>query len=330
MNVSKQTLTRTLRSIHTFDPAGSPFVGIGRRSDGITFHRTSPVGVIESIGYDHDQTPLIVSLSHLRDSLGVLDSEEISIDRDTSGICRISSVGGQFHSEIRVHTARPDVPWARAHQAGQVQSDLPVDLFEKVSISGFQLVCEPVLKQGKLLLSTAEGIVIRDRMPAVSGTYPRRHFIQAVGGSVATHMYMTDMGYWGAEVGGLHILMAGHHEGDAVFNLYKVADTPIAELPAARLLYAFRAASTLAEEGAWLSVDPRTGIQVRDQYGNPAVFSLGEGLKFTPFTMKVRRARVLCSALEQATEETLLLGSMDASTYRLTRGPWSVSFKISA
>jgi hypothetical protein len=328
VNVSRANLVRTLKAMHAFDSMGSPFVGMETLPDTLGFRRTSALGLIETVGYERSRTPLIVSLAHLREVLAVMNSEEVSLDRDPHGICRVSSVGVPLPSEIRVHTARNDTPWAQPHVPGDAQAELPPDLFAKIHVASFPLVAQPILQHGKLMLPTAEGVVIREQMPAVQGSYPRKAFIQALGGEAATRIYTTDRGYWGATIHGLHILVAGHRQGDPIFLLYKDAATTLAELPAGQVLYALRAASLLAGDKSRIVIDPKTGIQVKDQFGNPAIFSLGPLTGFAAFHISVSTGKVLTEALGQNVEETMTLASLHPDTYRLSRGPWSVSFKI--
>jgi hypothetical protein len=331
MIVSKANLTQALRQLHAFDArdlSGSPFIGMQWTEQGLAFHRTSMLGLVESVHYDRTQPPTIVSLSHFRDVLANLENDEVKVDLDPNRRLRLVGGTGDYTKDFRVYTPGPGSPWATKHLHGEPKTHLPGDLFKGIDVSKLVMTTPPVHRRDRLMLITNDAILTRRQVPSTGTCYPREALLRVLGGREAEQMYVTTGDYWGVVQGGFRYLVSGHTGGDSVFNTYSVDASPLAEIPAGHLLSAMRSAANLTPDGGRIHFDAKTGISTRDQYNNPNVCSLGTLAPFTPLSITVRTAKVLCEALGQAREEIVMLGMTDRVTYRMTRGPWEATFRI--
>jgi len=116
-------------------------------------------------------------------------------------------------------------------------------------------------------------------------------------------------------------------------NLHTAYNTPgekIAEFPANRLVSVLGAAASLCDSSKKVEFDPAKGIVTRNNFGNPQEFSVGPQKGWTAFSIFGQAAKLIYDALSQTNEEIAVLYRVEQSypTYRLTRGPWEVNFKI--
>lgn len=333
MLVSHSFLQRTVKAIQRFDPGGSPYVGIQWGAETPLFHRSSDSGIIESLGYDRTKPALVVSLPHLASTLTHTTSEQLEMSVDRGGILALvgdHEIVGSSDSEkddLRVYTIRQNVTWARAHDIGEEATEIPRDGFKGINTSLFELDGPPVLRRNNLMLPTKHGIIMHTAVPVEAYPYPRDVFMRSVAALPVERIYTTRGGYWGAVAGELRFFVAGHRSGDSVFDRYSIGATRIAEFAADRLLWACKSASDLAADGTLVTLDPAHGMQVRDTYGHSARYTFRSDGEWAAFNIRPRTARVLHDALTQTKEEAIELQQMDATTLRMKRGPWQVSFR---
>lgn len=330
MQVSKAILLRDLRALQRFDTTGSPYIGIQWQADAEKpyVHRSSSVGYIESVGYDHRVSPLVVSLSHLIQVIGYTVAESVELSVDEDGVLLLTGATEAGVSQLRVYTIRHGVTWKQVHDIGPRTVDLCPEGFEGINTSSFTLSSPPVLRRNRLMLPTGAGVIFRNQVPIEAYPYPRDSFLRSLSTLPIEQLYLTRNGYWGAVAGGLRITVAGHRAGDAAFDIYSVGAPTVAELAAPWLLQTLRNASDVAVEGSWITLDPTRGVRARDQFGNTSSWSLPPSEGWNAFAIKPPTARVLHDALNQSQDEVLSLQQPNATTMRLTRGLWEVTFRI--
>src|SRR5271157_3229307 len=152
MLIEKSELLKTLRALETFDTSASPYVAVQLVEDNFPrFYRSSINGQIQSADFDLLKTGnTYVSLSHFQDCLRVLQEKKIELTLDTNGILKISSMDNSFDSEIRVHTVPATQAGLKAHELGQVATNLDPNTFLGCDSSPFAVASPPMLVDGRL------------------------------------------------------------------------------------------------------------------------------------------------------------------------------------
>lgn len=328
MITTRTTLSKSLRTLAAFDPKGTPFIGAQIRGEAILFHRSSPNGFMQTLGYNQRGNTTVVSLAHMQDCLQGIQDERIDITKDAKGILRLQSVESIYSDDLRVHTINDTGTWAKRHDCGAEIGSQVLDpgLFSGLSINPFTLATPPVLKGGRIMLATDHGIIMRSGMAAEVKWFPRETLIRSLG-STPDRLFITDKGYWGAVTGGMEVMVAGHALGDNLFRLYNGPATVEIEIPASRLLFALSSAADLCSEASSIRLDPKTGITTQDQFRNPAAYSLGTPGNFIPLHMTPKTANTIVAALSQAKDEMVQLSVVSKDTRRLSRGDWEVNFR---
>jgi hypothetical protein len=325
--VSKSVLQRSLRAFHRFDPTGSPFIGL-QWGDGVPlFHRSGTYGLIESLGYDRSKLAAIISLPHLLSTLTDTAVDQVDLSLDRNGVLCVVGMGSGYTDDLRVYTVRQNITWSMSHDIAEQAAELDPSCFKSINTSPFTLESPPVLRRNKLMLATAYGIVMRSDVQVDAYPYPREAFLRTISTLNVEKLYTTRGGYWGAVADGVRVLVVGHRAGDRFFDTYSVDATPIAELPAERLVGALKSAADRADTESAIEVDPVNGLSVRDEYGNTNRFTIECATVWPSFKIKPRTARTLHDALSQDKSATVYLQQMDPTTLRMVRGNWEVSFK---
>lgn len=327
MLVSKSVLQRYLRAFQRFDPTGSPYIGLQWGADAPLFHRSGEHGLIESLGFDRTKPAAVVGLTHLISTLADTTVDEVDLSLDRDGILRVVGTVGEQQDDLRVYTVRPSTPWSKSHDIAEVSTELSPGSFKAINTAPFSLESQPVIRRNKLMLATAFGIVMRNDVAVEAYPYPREAFLRTISTLNVEQLHTTRGGYWGAVADGIRVFVAGHRGGDKFHDMYSVDASPIAELPAERLVWSLKSAADRAANDSAIEVDPVNGIQVRDEYGNLNRFTVNCPTVWPSFRIKPRTARTLYDALAQTKEETVLLQQMNATTLRMVRGPWEVSFR---
>jgi hypothetical protein len=328
MLVSRTSLYKQIKVMEAFDSTGSPFVGLQWGESAPLFHRSSSTGYIETVGYRAAAPDLIVSISHLREMLSRFEDDDLVLGETRSPGLTINTASNAYETRLHVHTVRPNVTWHKAHHPGKQTVALDTAGFAGINTSPFTLATPPVLRQGKLMLATDFGIIMRSQVPVNAFPYPRDTFLRTVAPMSISSLYLTENGYWGAEAGGFRVMVSGHRWGDPLFDLYNRGAETVAELPAARLTYALAHASAIAANKSRVTLDPTDGILVNDIFGNADKFSIGATTGWKRFAIPAGTASVLAGVLKQDSSDTALLQQVDPETLRITRGLWELSFKF--
>jgi hypothetical protein len=324
--VDKVELLKILRAINAFD-YGSPFIGV-YVDEPLTFYRSSPFGFIQSVDRSIAVNPTYVSLTQLQERLRILPEECVEIDTDPSGVLVISSIDNTFFNELRVHTVAAAAAGMKEHAIGNVGARLDPKLFAGFNAKPFQVVSNPFLKKGKIMLPTVNGIVTWQGPTELEklSIQPRDTFLKFLSSGVE-EIYITDKGYWGAKTDKLLVFLGAHTGSDLLFNTYDVVGTKLATFPAKRLLQALHSASSIVTGNITMKADE---IVTKDAQGSVCRFGVGGAGAVIPFNIFSKAAKLIVDALEQATDEEVTLYSITVgghSTMRLERGNWSCSFK---
>jgi hypothetical protein len=329
MLVSKSALSKVIKTIDDFDLSGSPFAGLQWGENGPKFHRSGPAGYVETIGYRPGPPNLVISITHLKEILTRFDDDQIDMSENKGGHLVLTSVGNTFETSLHVHTIHPNVTWAKTHEPGPRTSRLDPAAFAGINTSPFKLAAAPVLRQGKLMLVTDYGIIMRSQVQADAYPYPRESFLRTVSSLAMQELYLTANGYWSATAGGFHVMISGHRTGDAIFDMYNRGAETLTEIPAARLTSAIGHAAAIATSAnkSRVTFDPERGLVVVDGYGNEGKFALGTSTGWSRFAVPAATAKVLADVLRQGTDEMAQIQQVESQTLRITRGLWEVSFK---
>jgi hypothetical protein len=324
--VNKADLLKTLRVINAFD-YGSPYIAV-YVDEPLTFHRSSPFGFIQSLNRSIAINPTYVSLAQLQERLRILPEESVEIDIDANGVLVISSIDNAFFNELRVYTVKPEAAGIKEHDIGNVRLKLQPWLFAGFDARPFQVVSNPYMKKGKLLLPTVNGIVTWQGPKDLEtlSIQPRDGFLKFLSSGVE-NIYLTDTGYWGADTDKLLAFFGPHSGNDLLFNSYDVAGTKLATFPANRLCQALQAAGSIMTGTITMKADE---IVTKDSQGNLCRFGVSGNGTVLPFSIYSKTAKLIVDALEQSVEEEATLYSISVGTHptmRLERGSWSVNFK---
>jgi hypothetical protein len=332
----KNDLLKPLKALSTFDPKGAPYIAV-QLIDGHKplFCRTNNDGIIQSKEYGLYPTTY-VSLGHLTNVLKACPEDSVELSTDDRGVMRMYGTSGvNENSETHVHTVSEKQAAMKLHDIGPRMVVLDSTTFAGLDIKPFQLVTNPVIADGKLMLSTSKGAVVMWKSDLLSSQpikmSPREPFLRMVCGQEVDELVLTQKGYWGASIGDLAVYTRGHVLGRQLFDSYNVPGTEIAKFPAERLLVCLNAAVDLLDETDRIDIDPKLGVVAKGNFGDNRN-SLGETGDWAKFGVQAKTAKVVIDALSQAGDDYAMLemtsgGTGPSSTMRLTRGAFSVSFR---
>lgn len=333
MLIDKAELLRTLRTVQTFDNNASPFVGVQLLDDNPPrLYRSSAFGFICSKEFCTTQ-PTNVSLAHFQERLKALREEKVELSLDLNGLLKISSTDNTFDSELRVHTVPASQAGLKSHNVGDVTVRLGATVFQGIDPTPFKVKTLPVLAEGRLMLATADAVVIwtgPDSLKAVP-SYPRESFLRmACSNPKVKDVLLSANGYWGVLTEDLEMFSYGHNVGRELFNAYNIPGTELVRLPAERLLYSLQATAILVGDRDRVEIDPKHGITSKDRFGADSKFSLGGVSGWTKFGIFGGTAQAIVDALSQSKDEEAVLYSVPMlhPTMRLRRGPFEVNFKV--
>lgn len=334
--VPKNDLLKPLKALVAFDPKGSPYIGV--QLEGATtpqFYRSSSYGFMQTKNFGTGPVTY-VSISNLIDCLKNLPEESVQLGLDNNGILRIYGTSSDvFESETHVHTVREGQAGAKQHDIGVVRREIANDAFSKVSFRAFKTVTPPVLVKGRLMLATDAGATVMwdgpEALQGIPEIYPRDNFLRAISdGANVTKLVITANGYWGATIDDMIAYTKGHIVGRQIFDNYNAEGTPLAKLPAQRLVVGLDAAVGLLEPTERVDVDPRLGVLAKGKFGDNRN-SLGETGEWPKFGMLAKTAKVISEALSQSIDDEAILYSIpskpEAPILRLKRGAFEVNFR---
>jgi len=330
--VDKEAILKTLSAVGKFDTTASPFLAL--RLQDAKMYRSSDFGFVASKDMFIDANSVFVSLDHMYDCLKAMPEDKVELETDKQGCLIVKSIDSPFDSALRVRTMpKEEVPKSgmKRHELGKFTGVMKPDMFRGFNSRPFPVAAPPLLSNGKLLLSTPNGIIMWQGPDSLAGVklHPRESFLRFVSGGIE-EVYLTDTGYWGATNGPLVIFLSGHNLSTNLHHAYNQPGEKVAEFPANRLVSVLGAAASLCDSSKKVEFDPSRGIVTRNSFGNPQEFSVGPQKGWDAFSIFGQAAKLIFDALSQTNEEIAVLYRVDQSypTMRLTRGPWEVNFKI--
>lgn len=336
MLIVKNEILKPLKVLSAFDPKGAPYVAV-QLVDGHKplFLRTNNDGVIQSKDFGLFPTSY-VSLNHLVSVLKNCPEDSIELSTNERGIMRMygTSEAGS-NSETHVHTVAEKQAGIKTHDTGASVLTLNPQTFTGLDITKYTLATEPVIAQGKLMLSTNKGAVVMWSSDLLVSQpiklSPRESFLRMVCGQEVGEMSLTQNGYWSATIGDLTTYTKGHVLGRQLFESYNQPGVEVAQLPAERLLTCLKAAIGLLSETDRIDIDPKLGVIAKGTFGDNRN-SLGETGDWNRFSLQAKTAKVVFDTLSQASDDYAKLeqtsqGSSPTSTMRLSRGNFAVNFR---
>jgi hypothetical protein len=325
--VNKEKLKKTLDRLTAFDQMASPYIGVQFTGDDLLFHRSGPVGFIQSVGYDQQVQPIVVSLKHFALVVSNLQDERVDVVANR-GSLRVHSTREGATDDCHVYTLHPEVAWRKVHLMGNEAVKLTPTAFEGVDIRPFlPLTTPPVLRDGCLVLATNYGIVMRENIPLNPPLYPRDTFLRAVCGQAVEHVGITEQGYWTARVGSLVLAVSGHNLGEPLFRTYRVPSERIATFEANRLIHALQATANICGTSTLIEWSAEQGLVAGNQVGNSSTFSLIGTGTFPRFHLAATACDMLVNTLKQGNAPEVHLSEVHTTTLRLERGDWSINFR---
>jgi hypothetical protein len=331
MLIDKGELLRVLRMISGFDTNACPFLAVQLpQGDKPQFHRSGTFGFIQTTNFDLTKPHIFVSLANLKDLL-TISSDTMDMAVDFFGKLRLESTEGV---RLQIHTVRKEVSGYKEHYLGDPTNfKYPGNTFEGFDIRPLKtLTSPPILRDGRLLISTTSGTVIwsSENLKGII-MQPREAFLRFIAGNGCADLLVSKQGYWMAEKEGLMCAMSGHNTPTDVLDVYKHAGTELTRFHAPRLLASLSNVAYLTSDTDRVELNPREGIISRDKYSNPQVFPHGATNTTWPkATVFGRTVKVIVDALSQTNDEDAVLYSVPLrnSTYRIVRGPMEVNFGL--
>jgi len=144
-------------------------------------------------------------------------------------------------------------------------------------------------------------------------------------------MHLTDNGYWTATVDGLTVHLKGQGPDTRMFRRQTLPGTEICKFTADALLGGLSGAASFIGGTDFVTVDPKSGITIRDEFGLPAQWTLDEGLSWQKFSISGAQAKLVANTLKQSQDEYVVLSDVPTDTaplLRFTRGNFAVNIPL--
>lgn len=316
--VPKATFRRSLSYAELLDSQnGGPYVGLHLGEPGkVHVRRTAPTGYVETDGApsSSDTGWVFAGLPHLLECLKFIESEAVDVVKLTSGAVLLRSVNSPFESELRVHTVNRACSGFKVHDPGLAYKEIGVEWLRGLNIKQFTLAVPPSIEGTKLVLQTPSGTIFWETEidPGLPSS-PRDTFLRALGDLGDGIFTLTTNGYFAACFNEMTFVIAGHNYRYRAPIPNPEHSTRLATVPAGRLIYALKSASTLAAPGSPITLSPRGGVVTRNGYGQPVRFGIGDLPPFMPFDLFERTGKLLADALEQTQGDDISMFRLPSS-----------------
>ncbi len=307
------------------------------------FYRSSPLGFVQSKGFDPDGIRHFVSLGHLNNCLSA-SADSLDLLVDSSGMVCIESVDGPYRNFMHVHTVREASSGAKYHSIGNPAAErLDPSALSGISVAlpkELSMAQQPSLFDGRLCIGTRGGLV-RYRVPSLSGVglNPCRSFLRFACGGKADSLTISGNGYWICQKGGMVSCISSHRFQDSMRQAFESPGTLLATVDAFRLVEAMGSALKICGRNSspdktgkmYLGQD---GVTCRDTFGNEAAFSLGPQPPWARFGIMGYAAELAVFFLRQAQDKDATIESAEPAmaglppARRISRGPFEVDFRI--
>jgi len=306
-------------------------------------YRSSPLGFVQSRGFDPDGTRHFVSLGHLNNCLSA-SADSLDLLVDSGGMVCIESVDGPYRNFMHVHTVREASSGVKYHSIG----DPAVERLDPATLSGISVALpsdipmaqQPSLFDGRLCIGTRGGLA-RYRVPPLSGIglNPCRSFLKFACGGTADALNISGNGYWICQRGGMVSCISSHRLQDPMRQAFESPGSLLATVDAFRLAEAMGSALKICGRNSgpgktgkmYLGQD---GVTCRDTFGNEASFSLGPQQPWEGFGITGYAAELVVFFLRQAQDKEAAIQSTEPvmaglpPARRISRGPFEVDFRI--
>jgi hypothetical protein len=330
----KAELQKTLKLLSSFDPIGSPYAAVQFVEGKPEFYRSSANGFAHTKNFQVEE--IFVDLQHFIEYLKYLP-DDVEVTVAPNGVLRLYAINGNFPTTMFVHTVQKG-------QAGQIRHTpagrsfelkpntfLGLDVRHITNLSG-----HPTIMNGMVMIPTNTGALIysgaAEFLPPSSDFSPKFSFLKLVSGeAVVDDLYVSQNGYWRAAVEGLTVYMMGQGPDARLFRRMTLPGTEVCQFTASALLWGLSAATGLIGDTEYVGMSPRDGITIQDKFGNPAQWTLDEGLDWPKFRINGGQAKLIVNTLKQAQDDKIVFYDVPNDTsplLRFTRGNFAVNVSL--
>jgi len=334
LQASKVELQKVLKLLSSFDPIGSPYIGVQFANGKAEFFRSSANGFAHSKNFMVAE--IYVDLHHFADYLKCVP-EEIELSVAPNGVLRLYAANGNFPITLFVHTVQKGQAGTIAHTTTGRALELKPDIFAGIDVRHISnLSGYPTISNGTVMIPTNTGAVTWSgaaaALPPECNISPKFSFLKLIsGGAAVEDLYVSQNGYWRAVVDGLVVYMKGQSPDLRLFNHINLPGNETCQFTAEALLDGLSGASSLIGDMDYLNMDPRCGVSGQDKFGNPIQWSLDEGLSWQKFRINGAQAKLIVNTLKQAEDERIMLSDVPTDTaplLRFSRGNFAVTVSL--
>jgi hypothetical protein len=327
----KSELQKTLKLLSSFDPIGSPYVAVQFVEGKPEFYRSSVNGFAHTKNFQVEE--IFVDLQHFIEYLKYLpDNVDLSVS--PNGVLRLYAVNGNFPTTMFVHTVLKGQTGFKYHAPVGRSLELKPNTFSGLDVRHItNLSGHPTIMNGMVMIPTNVGAVVwsgaAEFLPPTADVSLKFSFLRLVsGGAVVDDLYVSQNGYWRAGVDGLTVYMMGQGPDPRLFRRMTIPGTEVCQFTASALLWGLSSATGLIGDMEYVSMDPRFGITIQDKFGNPAQWTLDEGLDWPKFRINGAQAKLIVNTLKQAQDDKIVFYDVPNDTsplLRFTRGNFAVN-----
>jgi hypothetical protein len=189
---------------------------------------------------------------------------------------------------------------------------------------------------GMVMIPTNTGAVVysgaAEFLPPSGDFSPKFSFLKLISGeAVVEDLYVSQNGYWRAAVEGLTVYMMGQGPDARLFRRMTLPGTEVCQFTASTLLWGLSSATGLIGDTEYVSMSPRDGITIQDKFGNPAQWTLDEGLDWPKFRINGGQAKLIVNTLKQAQDDRIVFYDVPNDTaplLRFSRGNFAVNVSL--
>lgn len=330
--VNTTAIQKTLKFLSSFDPAGSPYVGVQFIDGQPAFYRSSNSGFAHTSNFLSEE--IFVHLHHLLECLKYLPTE-VELSVAPNGVLRLFATNSNQNITMHVHTVLKSQAGLSPHAiTGRAVEPKP-NVFSWFDVSHIRTITgHPSIMNGQMVIPVNMGAVIFSGLdlPPTHTWSPLFSFLKIVsGGSTVADLYISDNGYWRAVVDGVVICIRGREVDDRLFRHMTPPGAEICQFTAESLLRGLSGAAGMIGDTEFVSLDPRFGVTSQDQFGNPAQWSLDQGLSWPKFRISGGQAKLIVNTLKQAQDDLITLADVPTDTsplMRFSRGKFAVNVTL--
>src|SRR5271157_2455687 len=231
-------IQKTLKLLSSFDPTGSPYVGVQFVGGNIAFYRSSNNGYAHTDNFLSEE--IFVHLQHLSDCLKYLpDNVELSVA--PNGVLRLFATNSNQNITMHVHTVlKGQAGLTRHAPVGRVVEPKP-DTFSGLDVSHIRTITgHPTIMNGQIVIPVNTGAVIYSGLDFLALDHswsPLFSFLKIVsGGAKVTDLYISGNGYWRASVDGVTVGIKGHDPDPRLFRRMTLPSNELCQFTADSLL----------------------------------------------------------------------------------------------